>query len=198
MSDFTEKLEQFAFKNIMLEADLIMLEEKDGIDIQHLDTLLETSSSVKDLIDTDLFDSSILASAKKMARFYIYYYAFENSLRKMISDRLEDLYGLDWWEQKAPERVKQNVEETRIREMETSMDIRSQNPLDYTKFGELVEIIDANWDDFSTIIRSQKAMQLVISQFQKIRNVIVHSCELGEDDIFRLKLLIKDWYRILI
>ena len=29
-----------------------------------------------------------------------------------------------------------------------------------------------------------------------IRNVIAHSCELNEDEIARLKLLIKDWLRI--
>ncbi len=43
---------------------------------------------------------------------------------------------------------------------------------------------------------SQKAMQQILSQFNKIRNVVAHSRELNEDEITRFKLLVKDWFRI--
>lgn len=190
MSNFAKKLELLAFKNLMLETDLIELEEN-GIDIQHIDTI-----SRKEIVDTDLFEHDILASARKMARFYVYYYAFENSIRSLISGRLEERHGINWWELKAPDGVKANVKKHQNNELDTAMAIRSEDPLYYTNFGELIDIINANWEDFSDTIRSRKAMQSVISQFGKIRNVIAHSCELEEDDIFRLKLLIKDWFRI--
>lgn len=190
MNNFAKKLEHLAFKNLMLETDLIELEES-GIDIQHIDTI-----SQKDIVDTDLFEHDILASARKMARFYVYYYAFENSIRSFISGRLEENHGINWWDLKAPQGVKDSVKKNQNSELDTTMAIRSDDPLYYTNFGELIDIINANWEDFSDTIRSRKAMQSVISQFGKIRNVIAHSCELEEDDIFRLKLLIKDWFRI--
>ncbi len=190
MNNFEEKLELLAFKNLMLETDLMKLEES-GINIQHIDTILH-----KDLVDINLFESDILVSARKMARFYVYYYAFENSVRRLISGRLEEIYGINWWEIKAPSGVKENVKENQKNEKETTMEIRSDDPLDYANFGELIDIINFNWVDFSDTIRSKKAMESVISQFAKIRNVIAHSCELEEDDIIRLKLLIKDWFRI--
>src|ERR1043166_8305137 len=191
MNNFHKKLEHFAFKNLMLETDLIKLEES-GVDLQHIDTIVQ-----KDIVDTELFEHEILASARKMARFYVYYYAFENSIRSLITGRLEEKHGINWWELKAPAGVKKNVSENQMRERETAMTIRSEDPLSYTNFGELIDIISFNWDDFSDTIRSRKAMESVVSQFSKIRNVIAHSCELEEDDIFRLKLLIKDWFRIL-
>lgn len=132
-----------------------------------------------------------------MARFYIYYFAFENSLRRLISGRLKEKYGINWWDLKAPTGVKQNVSKNQEKELETAMAIRSDEPMFYANFGELIDLINANWEDFSDTIRSKKAMESVVSQFSKIRNVIAHSCELEEDDIFRLKLLIKDWFRIL-
>jgi hypothetical protein len=46
-------------------------------------------------------------------------------------------------------------------------------------------------------MRSKKAIESVVRQFRKIINVIANSCALEEDDIFRLKLLIKEWFRIL-
>lgn len=190
MTKFDKLMERFAFRNLMLETDLIELEES-GIDLQHIDTI-----SQKDIVDKELFEHDILADARKMARFYVYYYAFENSIRRLISGRLEEKYGINWWELKAPKGVKDNVSDNQKKEKDTAMAIRSENPMDYTNFGELIDIINTNWEDFSDTIRSKKAMESVISQFGKIRNVIAHSCELEEDDIFRLKLLIKDWFRI--
>ncbi|HTA26463.1 MAG TPA: Swt1 family HEPN domain-containing protein [Bacteroidia bacterium] len=174
----------------MLETDLIKL-EKSGIDIQHIDTI-----SQQDIVDIELFEHRILASARKMARFYVYYFAFENSIRSLISGRLEEKYGINWWELKAPPNIQKTAGDHQTKERETAMAIRSDEPLYYTTFGELIDIINYNWDDFSDTIRSKKSMELVLSQFSKIRNVIAHSCELEEDDIFRLKLLIKDWFRI--
>jgi hypothetical protein len=76
------------------------------------------------------------------------------------------------------------------------MSIRSEDPLCYTNFGELIDILNANWADFSDTLRSQKAMQQILSQFNQIRNIIAHSCDLNEDEITRCKLLVKDWLRI--
>lgn len=191
MNDLENKLENFAFKNLMLETELAKLEES-GLDLQHIDTV-----GKKEIVDLDLFEYDIVVSARKMARFYVYYYAFENSLRRLISGRLKEKYGINWWEQKAPVGVQQNVEKNQEKEKETAMAIRSDEPIYYANFGELIDLINSNWEDFSDTIRSKKAMESVVSQFSKIRNVIAHSCELEEDDIFRLKLLIKDWFRIL-
>ena len=190
MSNFNDKLERFAFKNLMLETDLIKIEES-GIDIQHIDTI-----SRKEIVDTELFEHEILTSARKMARFYVYYFAFENSIRSLISGRLEEKHGINWWDIKAPSGVAKNVSDNQAKEKDTAMAIRSEDPLSYTNFGELIDIINYNWEDFSDTIRSKKSMESVVSQFSKIRNVIAHSCELEEDDIIRLKLLIKDWFRI--
>jgi Swt1-like HEPN len=76
------------------------------------------------------------------------------------------------------------------------MSIRSEDPLAYTNFGELISIFDANWKDFSDTLRSQKAMQQILAQFNKIRNTVAHSCELNDDEITRFKLSVKDWFRI--
>ena len=36
----------------------------------------------------------------------------------------------------------------------------------------------------------------LLSQFNKIRNVVAHSCALNEDEITRFQLSVKDWFRI--
>lgn len=83
-----------------------------------------------------------------------------------------------------------------LKEKDTPISIRSDDPLSYTNFGELIDILNANGSDFFDTIRSQRAMQQVLIQFNSIRNVIAYSNDLSEDEIVRLKLLIKDWFRI--
>lgn len=89
------------------------------------------------------------------------------------------------------------VAEKQKKEKDSPMSIRSDDPLSYTNFGELIDIINANWADFSDTLRSQKAMQQILTQFNLIRNVIAHSVELNDDEILRFQLLIRDWFRII-
>jgi energy-converting hydrogenase A subunit M len=185
-----DKFKLFGMHNLLLESELQKLETR-GIQIEHTKTIIKA-----EVVDVDLFESDILQEARKMADFYAIYYAVENSIRRLISERLEDKHGPTWWKAKVPPGVQNEVEKKQKEERDTTMSIRSEDPLSYTNFGELIAIFDANWIDFSDTLRSQKAMQQILSQFNKIRNVVAHSCALNEDEITRFKLLVKDWFRI--
>ena len=185
-----DDLKLFGMHNLMLESELRKLEES-GIQIEHAKSIQKA-----EVVDVDLFESDILEQARRMADFYVLYYSLENSIRRLISGRLAEKYGGNWWNDKVPEGLQKEVEKKQKEERDTTMSIRSEDPLSYTNFGELIAIFDANWNDFSDTLRSQKAMQQILSQFNKIRNVVAHSCELNEDEIARFKLLVKDWFRI--
>lgn len=189
-SPIREQILVFGMKNLMLEDSLAKI-EKSGIDLGHLKTIKKD-----ELVDTDLFEHDILKKANKMADFYVLYFSLENSVRKLIRDVLTEKYGSNWWNTRVPQGVKDNVDEIKEKEKESAMSIRSDDPLEYTNFGELIDIFNANWSDFSDILRSQKSVQEALSPLNKIRNVIAHSCELNDDEIIRFKLLIKDWLRI--
>jgi energy-converting hydrogenase A subunit M len=176
--------------NLLLETDLKKLEES-GVEIGHAKTIQRA-----EIVDVDLFESDILVDARKMADFYALYYSLENSIRRLISERLSERHGAKWWKDRVPEGIQKEVEKKQKEEKDTTMSIRSEDPLAYTNFGELIGIFDQNWADFSDTLRSQKAMQTILSQFNKIRNVVAHSCSLNEDEITRFKLLVKDWFRI--
>jgi hypothetical protein len=166
-----EQLLLFGFKNLMLEGELAKL-ERSGIEIGHVQSIRKD-----ELVDTDLFEHEILQKARKMADFYALYFSMENSVRKLITDVLREKHGSDWWEKKVPEGIK-------------------DDNLAYTNFGELTDIFNSNWNDFADILRSRKSVQDTLCQFNNIRNIIAHSCELNDDEIVRFKLLIKDWLRI--
>jgi hypothetical protein len=185
-----DRLRLFGMRNLMLEADLVSLEKK-GIEIRHAHTLKSD-----ELVDIDLFETDILQAGRRMADFYVLYYSLENTIRRLISGRLQEKHGGNWWEQKVPVGVKTSVLDKQKKEKDTPMSIRSEDPLTYTNFGELIDILNANWADFSDTLRGQKAMQQILSQFNLVRNVIAHSVELNDDEILRFQLLVKDWFRI--
>jgi len=185
-----ELIKLFGMQNLLLESELKKLEES-GVQIEHTKTIQKA-----EIVDVDLFESDILQEARRMADFYVIYYALENSIRRLISERLLEKHGLTWWQDKVPEGVRNEVAKKQKEEMDTIMSIRSEHPLAYTNFGELISIFDANWKDFSDTLRSQKAMQQILAQFNKIRNTVAHSCELNDDEITRFKLSVKDWFRI--
>jgi hypothetical protein len=186
----TDDVKLFGMHNLMLESDLKKLEDS-GIQIEHTRTIQRA-----EVVDVDLFESDILQDARKMADFYVLYYSLENSIRRLISERLAEKHGPTWWNTKVPSGLRAEVEKKQKDERDTIMSIRSDDPLTYTNFGELISIFDANWMDFSDTLRSQKAMQQILSQFNKIRNVVAHSCELNADEITTFQLLVKDWFRI--
>ncbi len=186
----TDRIKLFGMHNLMLESELQRLEES-GIKLDHARTVQKSQ-----VVDVELFENDILQEAQKMADFYAIYYALENTIRRLVSERLAERHGAAWWKTKVPEGLRNEVEKKQKEERDTTMSIRSDDPLSYTNFGELISVFDANWADFSDTIRSQKAMQQILSQFNKIRNVVAHSCALNEDEITRFKLLVKDWFRI--
>lgn len=189
-STVAQQLRLFGMQNLMLEADLAKLEGA-GIDIGHAKTIRKD-----EVVDLDLFDSDILQDARLMADFYVLYFALENTIRRVIRERLFEDHGATWWDTVVPEGVKNAVREKQEKEKDTVLASRADDPLSFTNFGELITIIESQWDSFDDTIRSRKAMQQTLSQFNQIRNVIAHSCKLGENDIARMKLLIRDWLNI--
>ena len=185
-----ELLKLFGMQNLLLESELRKLETS-GIAIDHAKTI-----QTAEIVDVELFENDILQEARQMADFYVIYYSVENSIRRLISGRLSEKYGANWWKDKVPPAVQSAVEQKQKDERDTAMSVRSEDPLYYTNFGELIGIFEANWAAFDDTLRSVKAMRAILSQFNKVRNIVAHSCALNDDEIMRFKLLVKDWFRI--
>lgn len=75
--------------------------------------------------------------------------------------------------------------------------MRSTNDIDYITFGQLGEIIKSNWDAFAGMLSNQSALNRVIYSLNMSRGAIAHCGLLADDEIDRLKLNVKDWFRVL-
>jgi hypothetical protein len=74
---------------------------------------------------------------------------------------------------------------------------RSSEELDYSTFGELSVIIAANWDVFGGLFTSKKAVEKVMASLNSLRGPIAHCSALAEDEVVRLQLTVRDWFRLM-
>jgi hypothetical protein len=77
------------------------------------------------------------------------------------------------------------------------MTVRSSDPIDFTTFGELGEIIKSNWDVFGAMFNSIRALEKVLANLNTLRGPIAHCSPLAEDEVLRLQLSVRDWFRLM-
>ena len=136
-------------------------------------------------------------NAARMAEYYKIFYMLENDMHRLIAETLETAHGSDWWDKHVPEAVKVEVKKNINREAHAGVSIRSDADIDYTTFGQLGDIIRENWADFAGMLSNQSAVTRVFSALNMLRGTIAHCGLLAEDEVDRLKLAIKDWFRVL-
>lgn len=192
-----DALKLFAVTSQLVEHDLDRVERENGIDLQrgHRKTI-EADQDYYPQIET-----AIRAEAAAMAPHYEVIYSLETSMRRFVDDLLTTAEADNqdpWWESgRVPAQIKRDAEGRRKREIDTGMTPRSPEPLDFTTFGELGEIIKANWDVFGGIFSSVKAVESVMARLNSLRGPVAHCSPLAEDEVVRLRLSVRDWFRLM-
>ena len=142
------------------------------------------------------FEQAVRAEANKMSQHYELFYCLETSIRKLISDTLSDSEGAGWWQSaRVAPNIRGEIDKRIQREVDSGVTRRSDDSIDYTTFGELAVLITANWDIFGTIFSSRRAVERVMSSLNLLRGPIAHCCPITEDEVDRLHLTVKDWFR---
>lgn len=143
------------------------------------------------------FDLANRKNAAHMARYYEIFYLLENDIRRLIVETMEAAHGAKWWDTHVSQGVLDEVRKNRNREAQAAVSTRSEDDIDYTTFGQLGDIIRDNWSDFAGMLSNQSAVSRVLSALNMLRGTIAHCGVLAEDEVDRLKLAIRDWFRVL-
>lgn len=143
------------------------------------------------------FDLNIRKHAELMAEPYKLFHMLENDIRRLIVETLETAHGTGWWNHCVPTAVRTEAENNRKRENEAGYSLRSELLIDYITFGQLGDIIRANWADFAGMLSNQPALSRVLHSLNMSRGTIAHCGLLREDEIDRLELSVRDWFRVL-
>ena len=144
------------------------------------------------------FERQVRSEAAEMASHFEAFYCLEKSIRNLLTEAMEEALGSTWWDSgKIPTNVCEEVKSRITKEVDSGFSRRSFDNLDYTTFGELTVIITSNWDIFGSIFSSRKAVERVLFNLNTLRNPIAHCSKLSEDEVLRLQLTVRDWFRLM-
>lgn len=193
---FGEKVKSFGMTNMLIENDLDSIEKKFDISLRENKTATSTAKEIEETYFPQ-FEEALRNEADYMAKNYQLFYCLEKTIRNQISGMLEDTHGEGWWADTIiPQHIVGEVKKRIQREREAGITPRSMEPLDYTNFGELGEIIKKNWSLFASVFSNMKAVEKVMFNLNTLRNPIAHCSMLAEDEKLRLELSLRDWFRL--
>ena len=193
--DALDRLKSFGMTNQMITEDLHRIGSEYSIDLGHA----PVESKAVENIYYPQFDAAVRSEAALMSRHYEMFYCLEKSIRELVSEAIEAAEKTsEWWSStRVPPNIKTEVSSRMQKEVDSGMTRRSSDELDYTTFGELSQIISNNWDLFGEIFSSKKAVEKVMSSLNSLRGPIAHCSPLAEDEVLRLQLTVRDWFRLM-
>jgi hypothetical protein len=181
----------FGLNNLAIEADLRRIEQEKDL---NLGRKKKDEQRVEEAYYPQ-FAERLRAEAAEMAAHYAIFYCLENSIRELVVKRLQEAHGDQWWSKGVPEPVRINAEKNQKKELATGITPRSEELIDYSNFGELGEIIKFNWNIFGDMFRDVRGLERVLASLNTLRAPIAHCKALAEDEVLRLHLSLRDWFR---
>lgn len=138
-------------------------------------------------------------AALEMARLYAVLHSFENEVRSLIRDTLEEKVGVDWWDSTSvPPKVKRMAEsrmETAIKD--SWLEGAKGDNLEFVDFGDLSAIIIQSWDCFKEIMPSQEWIKQRMTELEKARNFVAHNRMLLPSEFQRIYMYVSDWNKLI-
>lgn len=191
------QIELFLLKNAVITRDLRSVMVRENVSATRGALEAQADSLVADYIRQ--VDFGTISDAERMSEFYRLFYILENDIRDLIEGAMESGKGENWWDAHVPQVVRDNAKKNWDREAAEGLPPRSDRLLDYTTFGELGEIIRENWDVFSGMFSnaSRNRVLRVVNRLNLVRGPIAHCNFLPEEEAIRLKLAVRDWYKLM-
>lgn len=184
----------FGMSGAQIASEIAQLERKFDINLSSK----RSTEKIRKHNDYQNFEASVRQDAAWMSEYYEIFYCLEVSIRKLIFSTLTEAEGLDWWNSsRVSEGIQNEVKSLQKKELNSGITPRSDQPLDYTTFGQLSQLITDNFELFEPVVSSKSAVSRVLNQLNLLRGPIAHCCPLAEDERDRLELAVRDWFRLL-
>jgi len=187
-----EKMQNFVFKAMLLDSTLGVLADS-GLDVRG-NAVEESKVKDEESITLDDFPMNLRMNAIKMARVYTAFFCFENSVRDLVSTRLLENKGANWWEDCTTKGIKSRVE-SRIKKDEKNKwhSPRADKNINYCDFGDLCDMIINNWPEFEDLFPTQDWIRTRLADLEPSRNALAHNNVLMDHDIKRIDMFLRDW-----
>jgi hypothetical protein len=186
-------LRNWMFRGLLFEADAEKLRQagiRVGSDQREVEArLLEEAIAP--------FSLDLRNEALQMARLYALLYCFENAVRQLVKERLQEKFKSEWWTQGVPQKVRAVAESRQQTAQQDSwLEGEKRDLLGFVEFGQLADIITSNWEDFTDLVPSQHWLKQRMEELEKARNFVAHNRLLLPSEFDRIEMYVTDWNRM--
>lgn len=192
MTSRRKELRDFMFRGLMFESEAAAF-QKAGIQVG-----ADAGQAEERLLSEALspFGVARRNQALEMARLYAVLHCFENEVRSLIRETLEEKEGPDWAE-KLPQKIKQFAESRQKTALADSwLEGEKSDLLGFIEFGHLSQIVVEKWPFFQDIVPSQHWLKQRMDELEKVRHFIAHNRALLPSEFQRIYMYIADWNRV--
>lgn len=135
--------------------------------------------------------------ALEMARLYAVLHAFENEIRSLIRDTLDEKLKNDWWDTAVPSNIRKKAEtRQKTAEKDSWLEGAKGDRLEFADFGDLASIITENWESFKHLGITQDWIRQRMNELEKARNFVAHNRMLLPSEFQRIYMYISDWNKV--
>ena len=191
MSSDLKDLREFMFRGLMVESEAARFQEAGiqvGADIGQAEERLLSEAIAP-------FGVTSRNRALEMARLYAVLHCFENEIRTLIRETLEEKEGIDWID-KLPVKVKNYAQDRQNESLtDTWLEGEKNDLLGFVDFGHLASIMIEKWQFFEDVVPSQHWLKQRMDELEKARHFIAHNRMLLPTEFQRMYIYIADWNR---
>ena len=195
MNSTRKQIRDFVFRGLLFESEAEVFRKAGisvGIDLGQAEEqlLLEALSP---------FGVQRRNDALEMARLYAVLHAFENEIRSLIRDTLDEKIGPNWWETDSiPKKVREMAESRqKTAEKDSWLEGTKSDRLEYVDFGDLSAIIVQNWEYFKELVPTQDWIRQRMTELEKARNFVANNRMLLPLEFQRIYMYISDWNKVI-
>jgi len=162
------------------------------------DVAPQTSLSIGPAFDLAIVLPGLVKRAEKASEVYKLFFVFENFLRDFVLQALSEADPINWWERVPPD-VRDEVDKLEDQEDKKQwMALSSRSKLALTTLPQLLRIIEEkeNWKGIFENLVKDKALPQQARVASHIRNTACHMSDVSDEEIDRVKQMMRDWFRI--
>ena len=158
-------------------------------------------SDGKPLMISESYDLSTslpetVRSANQASEGYKLFFVFENYLRDFVVETLSKNSSETWWD-KLPTDVQQEIDKHEENEgTKVWMAIGSRDKSALMTYPQILRVIDFCWKDYFQELIRDKALVQEARMVSHLRNTICHMTPISMEEMDRVKLVIRDWFRV--
>lgn len=188
-----DTIRAFGMSTYLIPVELDAIQKQFDIELGHI----AKAAKAQERDYYPQFEQAVRVEASTMAAHYEVFYCLEKAIRTLVVETLANAHRDKWWDQCVPANIQTNVKHNIQREIDSGVTLRSESNIDFTTFGELGEIVRSNWASFDAMFASEKAFTKIMTSLNQLRGPIAHCCPLAEDEVVRLRLTVRDWFRLM-